>query len=520
MTRFWRGSEIVRGGVLNGLRINLSAVLVVAALVWIASSASAEAYNGLPDDLSGYRWQGSVSTSWDWSYDTEPYGGRDYGRYKGSMVYTGLRRLSTEDGSGRQNYTSHVEGRQNLQAFETCHADDPQQRPYPLYENADARVDGPYMPPEADGGELPTLRIRSSGKGFELFPDRLSLTPTALTSDCYPGTREGPGTAAAGLQTSQTADALLKQDTDPDPYHLVGTTTWSLEDPPMPLYEATTAYSFSATYDLRLVPIDACDHRFLAKDWNGYTALDEAGFSARADIAYGLAVKWCQPEGKPARDVSADIRLDADPGEGNLGAFGAVLNKFALDLQVKWKPSKRHDAQIELLPNGSTRVTAKTGHADLCLNVLGWVLGKGKLAFKRLPKRARALLVRKLLKKPLVAALGRKLRSRKERERLERNWAKLILKDRSKKWGSADPGPSSSVNKRKRALAKEVIRNDEEILDALAEKLALSFINLDFADVCVQVWEPKIVATLPTHGDATMQETGDSLYGLWVVREG
>jgi hypothetical protein len=121
--------------------------------------------------------------------------------------------------------------------------------PYPL--PGPYSGDDPNQKAQREGAAL-VLDTRPEGIWFDTQPMFLELH---ATSSC-PNEAPGESTAIAVSNDLLDSPSQLRGDSDPDPDHLVGTTVWTLADPPEKTLGDWVSWSFRVTYDLRRQVVD------------------------------------------------------------------------------------------------------------------------------------------------------------------------------------------------------------------------------------------------------------------------
>ena len=209
------------------------------------------------------------------------------------------------------------------------------------------------------------------------------------------------------------------------------------------------------------------------------------------------------------------MRVEENLGGGTFDALGRALEAASpIELNQEWKPNKSRKVKSKALPGGGLKVTAATGHFDVCAGLVGPVFGVARGAFKLLSKPARARLVQPLRDSALniVERVTRRM-YRKDKKRIAKELKGEINpktgKPRNKEWRK----------KKARRVAKERMKRNRralyELIDGLAEKL----INAAVPKKCFRAWKPKITARIYVDGTATMIETGFFRGWLWQVVE-
>jgi hypothetical protein len=282
-----------------------------------------------------------------------------------------------------------------------------------------------------------------------------------------------------------------------------------------------------------------CDVGFLAGEWAGGTTLNSFVFheergAAGKDVSYGLAVRWCVPPTGSPRIVTADIRLDEDRGTSSLsGRLGRTLNELGLGFKVKWKAGSTDQIRSETINGldpgleGALRVTAQTGHFDVCftpLNALA-VIDKPLKLFKYLPKRTREKLADRFVRKPAAKAISKYFE--RKRKAYKKAWLAAVVRDTERARATKTPkrklspndNPNATANQRAKALADETVKARTQAAKSLVKWFVGRMVDLAFKDFCTQVWKPKVVLTIRRSGVATITEEGPSRIGLWSVDE-
>jgi hypothetical protein len=121
--------------------------------------------------------------------------------------------------------------------------------PYPL--PGPYTGDDPNLKAQREGAAL-MLDSRPEGVWFDTQPMFLELR---MTTSC-PNEPAGESTATAVSNDLLDAPSRLTGDSDPDPDHLVGTTEWTLANPPEKTLGDWESWSFRVTYDLRRQVVD------------------------------------------------------------------------------------------------------------------------------------------------------------------------------------------------------------------------------------------------------------------------
>lgn len=212
----------------------------------LLSPSIAAAYNGLPDDLSGYRWTGTVETKYEELHENPSEPGRFWTR-KGAFQYDALTYLSDNDQGQSQIYGADVAGSEVLKYFD-CYGVGK--------ETTGGLNGGTYIGSETNYRDA--LNIGSGPGGIYIQPYLLYVWAKNVSFEPC-GSFEPPppyeATTSVGGPGSGWAEArlILANDSDPDPAHHVGSMTWTEANmPPGMASPEQGNYKFTIFYDLRL----------------------------------------------------------------------------------------------------------------------------------------------------------------------------------------------------------------------------------------------------------------------------
>lgn len=546
-------------GHLISTRRAIALATMVAAFIGTAFFASsASAYQGLPDDLSGYAWTGKVEAHWEWLDGERPH---HQAGHKGQFVLVDLDKL---DKAGT-DYGGQINVQNSEQYFYGC---TPEETDASL--SSSRRIDYHGKTPiEANvRTSFPMFNLQVREDGFFYAPYGAGF-PARDYDECTGEdiSQSEPLGSLAGLGQASGREAQLQSDTDPDPYHFVGTESWSLARPPAPmqLSSAMQRYSYTLTYDLRLVkadPVkpqcsdgkdndfdgftdfgpdpkindpgcasaddddesdDCADSGVISKDWDGGSILDNLGFGEDPDITYGLLVRWCTPATGPPQIRTKRLQfVNHEGSSSNLSALGKTLNEtVGLSFKVRWRRTGRQVPVVDTLGD-ETRVTASTGHADVCVNILsfGGFIGQASRkvaigALKRVGRKKRLKLLQKAVGAPARLAAKTIIKPKN----FKAGWLKLLREQNGKTKVPLSPKDdiTKSINQRANALAAETAEARIRAVVGTIELAIDKYASLEFSEVCTKAWEPKVVATIARGRTPTMTLSGFRRGAIWSV---
>lgn len=307
-----------------------------------------------------------------------------------------------------------------------------------------------------------------------------------------PSTTTGRFCGEESTTSSRTYDALWftpgisyeatqpLPDEDPDPAHLAGSRTWTLEDPPYELGEDVTAYSFTIDYDLALAYRCTSGDERLSAQYDGVFADYPALYFSLDDVTYcyGAGTVVLRSPGTTTGVVTLPPSLAAA-----LSTIGAELTYVG--------PAT---LQAGTNPDGTASVLA-TGRFDYCQEV------PGRPALK-------------VFTKVLKVLPGRV-------ERLAKRWLARGVGTLVRKLGSRfvpDGVRNRLLEAAKEGLAK-LGKNpqDEAAIRALLENVSGDkLVDLFLDGACVpKVWEPSVSVAISPDGSTSV--VGDGPVGLFTT---
>lgn len=286
------------------------AALLIAAL---APISPAKADNHMPWDQPGSAWSGSIQTS---IHRKVVFGDMTY-LLDASATYSQITPLgSTADGG----YSAHVQTSGTDRTDGKC-GSPPDTGTYWQSINLTANV---------AAADYPALTLLTDDAGKTLFTPRFLAMPEGAyswSSSCDGTSGTGmtqidSGVLTFGLRYADRIDAESPlPDTDPDPLRLVGQRTWTIGDwPHEPDFEPEE-YTFTVTYDLRLLTEECASAVFSSYD--AFRARLEGYDEPR--LHFSVATDWC-------------LRDDNSVSVQNVSPVNATLEsplEFAIEAGVR-----------------------------------------------------------------------------------------------------------------------------------------------------------------------------------------
>lgn len=261
----------------------------------LAPAAPAVADQHMPWDQQGSAWQGTLTTSihrkYPWGSGASPTGEGSHTQDE-TANYSNLMRLDpTADGW----YTGHLDA-SGIELYRSyCDFNDQEQVITRLQWSVDRDQSQEYSP------YLVSLRTDNAGKTF--FMPALVTVPMTYQNYCAPGGSGETSTTVLGFESGRSGETVEPlNDTDPDPLHLVGSTSWSLQNMPYVFGNGIPdEFTFTATYDLRLVEDN------LAFEWSVNPRTRDSDSDGLIDtyVAGGAQSARLEP------NQSVTVRLDA-----------------------------------------------------------------------------------------------------------------------------------------------------------------------------------------------------------------
>lgn len=293
-------------------------------LLGVAPTARAE--NHMPWDQPGSAWQGTISYSFSATDGPSEQTGQKIVS-EGNATYSDLVPL---DGTADGNYSGAVTASSSSENWTYCG------EAYSNWENVTSDVTVAAGEEACDGcGENPSrLSLLTDDYGtttFYLGAAHLPFTST-VTGPCSGGGSTWEWYASNGFPYGGPAYGapIVLSDTDPDPFHLVGSST-------QPAPEGYAEYSLTLTYDLWLTiqPPECDTWKEKAVTWKAITPFKWMPDRHWGD--YKVRAKWCY-------DSNADygellfIRSRGTVDDGPFGTFARAANFFGFE--TRWENQK------------------------------------------------------------------------------------------------------------------------------------------------------------------------------------
>lgn len=286
-------------------RVGILALALVASTLTVGFSAPTPAASAAPEASAVEQpgWSGTLSIEFanQWA-NPDPYYTTGT---TGSAAYTSVHPI------GNNKYGADGEIRQTGTVSTRCYYTD-------TYKSAVTELAAPGPFPREDDVETYAFSLIDDGDSalFLPGPGGFPATNTQPCTESGVPQVQGISVQFANMQsnTGTPQPSRLREDLDPDPNHLQGTTEFTLEDPPDPgiLDVQWDYYSYKITYDLRRTDLtDSCDDPGVEEH---YTSVDGA---ARVVVALApdpdlgnpyFGVLWCLTD--------AGARIDKVPSYG------------------------------------------------------------------------------------------------------------------------------------------------------------------------------------------------------------
>lgn len=265
------------------LRRSLSLCVAALLIAALAPLSPANADNHMPWDEPGSAWQGTIETVSHRKSDTSnPEQG--YSEYQPRASYTELVPMnSTADGG----YAAQIQTSGTHDQVGYC----------PITGTArGATWTNTWNGAATSDPAIPAIILETDDQGRTFFTPwyGVQMPLGDVTANC--GQNEGQQDPGSTMLTFVLApgDPLHSDnplpDSDPDPLHLVGERSWTIGDWPAPPEIDWEVYTFTVTYDLRLVT-DDCETNYTASDWR--RARPEDTPDAPDLVEFYLVTEWC-----------------------------------------------------------------------------------------------------------------------------------------------------------------------------------------------------------------------------------
>jgi hypothetical protein len=259
------------------VRLRAAAVVGILTLVSTLVSVLLPSTAAQGVDSVGGRFTGTIETTWDYTYTWDSAGYST--RYTGMAKFDGLEPIP-----GTNDYASNA-----LVGGTTV---DQYTWPSPCRGTQSFQYSGHYGPPAQPAG---TVWLSAGPEGVLFQPDLLVMEGE-YTSTCEGASDATQWGSQGGFAGGESWSAALTADTDPASDRLVGSTTWTLGNPPGgqgKLSTAITDYSFTVTYDLTFTPVvGGCNDR-VDNDVDGYADYPGDPGCDSADDPSELGVAEC-----------------------------------------------------------------------------------------------------------------------------------------------------------------------------------------------------------------------------------
>ena len=455
------------GSMQRKLRSSIGVLLVAVLIAALAPLSPAQAETPMPWNQPGSAWQGTIETKINHTYNYPQSSTTHFSDEVAS--YTELEALSTTaDGS----YGARVVGSGWQESHGPCYYTKTVMKTSRQEWTLDQQGPNPVS------GNQDKIGLQTDDEGRTFFaPWYLTHIPQTQTNYCtgdgQPTTTSSSasnGSSKLGFMDGQSGYATDPlPDNDPDPLHLVGTRTWTLADPPINLHDAMSEYSFTVTYDLRLIDNRNCrpvNTSFIAH-------LGDADVSPHDMLRYTWGeLEFCYgPEGIEV--VSNGTQT------GELLDTGALTT--ALDtLGQKFKYADSDPVILKPLSDGSTEAYVK-GKFKFCTQIplAGSAISKG---IKKVGDIVPNWMRRKLLDWGAKRVFD---------SGLIPDWVKdKIIKK----------GINAVLNSLDNLSAAERTAFGH-LVDKVLEQVSGNLVKLVLGDgKCFNVWEPEIVARLYPNG--------------------
>lgn len=465
--RPWRKGKVLR------VVAPLAVVLMASMLTTAPAQAGTTTTVDDPWNLPGSAWQGTISTSIHRDMDSAA---RQIVQDE-QATYTELEvRSATASG----NYTAFVDGRGTEKDYQnSCGTGTLRLTHEGAWSVTEHFRQHQYSPD--------VLRITTDEQGLTSIIPGLVPVDVTYNSHACDGTKgtSTANTTVLGFQSGESGferDVAPVPDTDPDPLRLVGSKTWTVEDPPYPLYDGYADYSFTITYDLTLV---------LPEDCRSFTGAFTAKLDELKMFRYALEdVLYCREDSKvvirgPGKAVSTPVYP-----AGFAGAMDILGMKFRYDGS---KP-------VEVVNHASGAATASVkGRYSFCMDLPLKVLKQGaKAVFHRLPDSVQRkvlnwmdqgarFFVRKLFGSALVP-----------------DWLPRALLNK---------GVKKTINALPMSTSKKAALRS--LVDFIRSEAVGGFENFMVSlltdGICIpRVWTPNVVVAVPATGRPSASEVGTS----------
>lgn len=336
--------------------------LLVAALTPLSA---AQATNHKPWDQPGSAWSGTVeiTNSYDrnWRSGDNTIYGIEHRDEHGRI--TDLRVLG---GTADSSYGGHVVGSGHYAWDGDCNGSGGTQ----AWSRTDVDWTVDEISTESQYREE-VFRIETDDSGTSRFGARWQVPTVDRTTDCYGKYSERPHylTYVFNMGEHDHPFPILNDD-DPDPLHLVGSTTWTLSNEPYPLNDYRDDYTdfrYTVTYDLRLVYSDPpeCDvTKTKSKEWKAKTPI--RWLPDRHWGNFKVTAKWCYDEETGYGELLS-LRSKGTVDDGPLGLFARAAGIFGFE--TKWSDSECDPRCSDGLAEEHVSVATVTRKMTFCFNL-------------------------------------------------------------------------------------------------------------------------------------------------------
>lgn len=466
----------------------VGAILVLAVIGWTAAlntvvTDTARGHNGLPDDLSSYRWVGTVSIGW--THKTYGEAGSQVGvEESGELRFDDIEsRSGSADGDYRANSLAAPAPWSKKEWDNRCGS-------YRLVSTWGLNYVGRYLAvPMSD------FQLRSEPGGFFFGPDTTYLltnpTHQRVACDGKSETLAETNATLAPVPLATVPAVRLKEDLDPDPYHLVGSSAWGLQESPWVLSSEVTSFGFAVHYDLRLVrtsPPENCnDPGAFKRIYTTASGVSSLRLLTAPDpdfATFDLGVRWCVlPSGQPLiQQVNPTARLSEN------WVFLGVLENFGLE-------------PYQTLGKATIEGTTATGEAEYGVGASAAEFLASFVPTSRLVKGlAKATRRFKVDKRVLGKAAAAKRLRRTVAKKLD-DWEDAFERRLAKAFDRIPGVPSKEAKKLADRVTDEMERTGSRLEGDLDQAPAEKLFKRLFKQVRVPLW--KVRALISVHADGS-----------------